>query len=82
MLPHDQEVAMMTEIYNHGPISCGVAVTDSLVSYTGGIYMDTTNFTAVNHDISVVGYGEESGQKFWIVRNSWGTYWGENGTNF
>jgi len=75
----DMELAMMTEIFNHGPISCGVAVTDELVAYTGGIFTDLTNFTAVNHDISVVGYGEENGQKFWIIRNSWGTYWGEGG---
>merc|ERR1712025_675346 len=75
----NQEEAMMKEIYNRGPISCGVSVTDELVAYTGGIFTDLTNATEINHDISVVGYGEEDGQKFWIVRNSWGTYWGENG---
>ena len=75
----DQELAMMTEIFNHGPISCAIAVTDDLVAYTGGIYTDLTNATQVNHDISVVGYGEENGEKFWVIRNSWGTYWGENG---
>jgi len=75
----DQEAAMMKEIYNNGPISCGVSVTDELVGYTGGIFTDLTNATQINHDISVVGYGEENGQAFWIVRNSWGTYWGETG---
>ena len=70
---------MMTEIYNRGPISCGVSVTDDLVAYTGGIFTDLTNASQVNHDISVVGYGEEAGQKFWVVRNSWGALWGEHG---
>lgn len=70
---------MMQEIYQRGPISCGVAVTDALEDYTGGIFVDTTNATDVDHDISVVGYGVEDGVKYWLVRNSWGSHWGEQG---
>lgn len=33
----------------------------------------------VDHDVEVVGWGEEDGTPFWHVRNSWGTYWGELG---
>ena len=40
-----------------------MAVTDELVAYTGGIFEDKTNFTSINHDISVVGYGEQSSLK-------------------
>jgi len=76
----DQELAMMTEIYNRGPISCGISVPDDLVDkYNGGIFYDMTNSTEIDHDISVVGYGIENGTKYWVIRNSWGTYWGEAG---
>lgn len=49
------------------------------MNYTGGIFNDPTGDKDQDHDISVTGWGEENGTKFWIVRNSWGTYWGENG---
>lgn len=73
------EQNMLQEIYQRGPIACGIAVPQALEDYTGGIYCDDTGNMDIVHDISVVGYGEEDGQKFWLVRNSWGTHWGEEG---
>ena len=49
-----------------------MAVTDELVAYTGGIFEDKTNFTSINHDISVVGYGEQPSLKVDITMTiSW-----------
>jgi cathepsin X len=72
-------VAMMNEIYNNGPIACAVAEVPDLMHYKGGIIHDTTGRTSLDHAISIVGWGEENGIKYWIVRNQWGTWWGEQG---
>ena len=73
------EEAMMQEIYQRGPIACGIAVTQELEDYKGGIFEDKTGDMNIVHDISVVGYGVENGVKYWTVRNSWGESFGEQG---
>lgn len=69
----------MNEIYNNGPISCGVAANDALVAYDGGIFYDDTGYLDIDHEVSIVGWGEQNGVKYWRVRNSWGSHWGEQG---
>jgi cathepsin X len=73
------EDKMMAEIAARGPIVCGMSVTEQFVDYNGGIFHDTTGATDIDHAISIAGWGEENGVKYWIGRNSWGTYWGEQG---
>mmetsp|Transcript_35218 Transcript_35218/g.49133 ORF Transcript_35218/g.49133 Transcript_35218/m.49133 type:complete len:95 (+) Transcript_35218:303-587(+) len=48
-------------------------------NYTGGIFIDKTGVNCSNHVISIVGWGVENGVKYWVGRNSWGSYWGEKG---
>lgn len=71
--------SMKNEIAKNGPISCTLNDT-LLLNYTGGILTETEKSTDINHAISVVGwntYGDN--QSYWIVRNSWGEYWGDMG---
>ncbi len=69
----------MNEIYHRGPITCSIATPDEFTyGYRGGIY-DGRNDTDIDHDVEVVGWGEEDGVPYWTVRNSWGTFWGELG---
>lgn len=72
---------LMAELQN-GPVGCGVHATDNWEKYQGGyIYSEHIRFPLINHEISVVGYGKDSttGEQYWIGRNSWGTYWGDQG---
>lgn len=69
--------SMMKEIYNRGPISCGID-SKKILNYEGGIVKDRGDF--IHHVVSVVGWGTDPKDGFyWIVRNSWGEYWGEMG---
>jgi cathepsin X len=73
------EDKMMQELYQNGPITCGIAAPAALDNYTSGIFNDTTGDVKIVHEVSVVGYGIENDVKYWNVRNSWGTAWGEEG---
>lgn len=57
--------------------SVAIAATD-IMHYAGGIF-DGTCSGRMNHAVNVVGYGTEEGKKFWKLRNSWSTKWGEQG---
>merc|ERR1719433_915417 len=65
-----------------GPVAVAVHVDEEFQRYQGGVYFKPIcSKWRLNHAVLVVGYGydESSGLEYWIVKNSWGSDWGEDG---
>jgi len=72
------ESAMMSAL-NSQPVSIAVqANLPTFQLYRSGI-MSGICGAMLDHGILAVGYGEQNGQKYWKVKNSWGTSWGQAG---
>lgn len=68
-------------LFEKGPLSIALNA-ENLQSYKSGIldFASAEDCPAVlNHGVLLVGYGVENGTKYWIVKNSWGADWGEDG---
>lgn len=61
--------AMQKEIYERGPIACGIDA-GPILDYTTGVA--TEPGSSIDHVISVVGWGIDNTTNYWLVRNSWG----------
>jgi C1A family cysteine protease len=75
----EEEIKQM--LFSTGPLSVALNA-DTLQFYNNGIIdIDARRCDpdAIDHAVTLVGYGTEKGKDFWIVRNSWGSNWGEKG---
>ncbi|CAK5063179.1 unnamed protein product [Meloidogyne enterolobii] len=78
------EQAIIEELQTNGPLVAAFMVYKDFFSYKTGVYFKTPNATEVGgHAVVVIGHGKQTcnGKEmpFWLVKNSWGTDWGDEG---
>lgn len=80
VVPTDEEIK--TAVYVHGPVSIAINATTAMMFYMGGVFNSCvpTKPEELNHAINIIGWNDEKGA--WIVRNSWGKSWGEQGFGY
>lgn len=69
--------AMKSALVNRGPLLVGMLIFQDFLSYKSGIYSYVSGGVVAGHAVTIVGYDDND--QCWIVKNSFGTDWGENG---
>ena len=78
--------AIMRALAESGPVCAGMLVYSDFQMYEEGIYRHVWGPSVGGHGVLIVGYGEEENKhclsrkkRYWVVKNSWGSEWGESG---
>ncbi|KFQ64846.1 Cathepsin S, partial [Phaethon lepturus] len=79
-LPYADEGALKDAVANVGPVSVAIDATQpTFFLYRSGVYDDPRCTQEVNHGVLVIGYGTLNDKDYWLVKNSWGVHFGDEG---
>ncbi|XP_060845449.1 cathepsin B-like cysteine proteinase 6 [Rhopalosiphum padi] len=72
--------AIQNDVLTYGPVEASFLVYDDFLHYKSGVYSKTENATLLSgHSVKLIGWGVEDGVDYWLMVNSWGHEWGQNG---
>ncbi|XP_019368054.1 PREDICTED: digestive cysteine proteinase 1-like isoform X2 [Gavialis gangeticus] len=75
--------ALKAALYKHGPVAVNIdASHKSFAFYSSGVYYEPAcgnELNELDHAVLAVGYGVLQGESYWLIKNSWSTYWGNDG---
>jgi len=78
-IPENKEQPLVSALVSHGPVAVSV-IAARWFGYSGGIFTDCdVPNHVVDHAVTLYGYGTQGVHKYWLIRNSWGGSWGEDG---
>ncbi|XP_034729729.1 cathepsin S, ortholog2, tandem duplicate 1 [Etheostoma cragini] len=79
-LPRGDEGALKQALATIGPVSVAIDATrPTFLFYRSGVYNDPSCTLRVNHGVLAVGYGTLNGEDYWLIKNSWGPGFGDQG---
>merc|ERR1711936_889316 len=70
---------MMQELVTNGPMYVAFTVYADFPTYKSGVYTRQSGSALGGHAVTLVGYGELDGTKYWKIKNSWNEQWGNGG---
>lgn len=76
---NETENDLKSSLAKYGPIGVSLYVSGNWRLYKRGVWYEKNCSTLANHSVLLVGYGTENGEDYWLIKNSWGPLWGEDG---
>jgi len=77
-LPENKAEPLIRALVERGPVGVSAAAGDWF-AYASGIFDNCDKDAVIDHAVTLIGIGAQKGHKYWLIQNSWGPGWGEEG---